>query len=356
MSLDRWRAVVGFCILAIALQVIVGGLRPVDGSVIAEFAKNGFDAKVSVFGSYLFDSPLKIALLRALGIHSPVGLVVVFAILTFLPFVTAFLAEDDEARKTCLVLLAALPITRISFGSIGVGDAVLFSGIVAIIVSSSRSVSLLFAIVMVLWHFQQGTILVCLLGVIFLLFGHAKDRRKLPGMAIGLAAGIVAYTLIRVFLSPSYQGRAEFLLEYFERFPIRMLFYWPVAIAIAVPGLLALWLSKGRRAFHWFVWLTLAAALVTAGVTTDVSRVFFILSFPVILFALLRFDSREPQAPGLRQLQFLVPVLLLSAAVPILGWEGVEIFDWRGLANALMKYGTASDIAKMFLRYRAPFE
>ena len=189
-SLDSWPAVIGFCGLAIGIQVVLGGVRPVGGSILAQFAKNGFNSQVTTFAEYLFDSPLKIFFLRTLGIQSPVLIALVFIALTFLPFA------------------------------------------------------------------------------------------------------------------------------------------------------------------HWSVWSALAAAFLVSAITSDVSRVFFIPGFPVILFAIIKYGA----APSVRQLQVLLPVLALSSVVALLGWTGVEIFDWKGLANAMIKYGETSNIPKLFLQLRQPYE
>ena len=235
--MDSWPAVIGVCGLAIGIQGVLGGVRPVDGSVLAQFAKTGFNCQVTIFAEYLFDSPLKILCLSTLGIQSPAPNALVFIVFTFLPFATAFLASTEDARKTCLVLLAALPITRIAFASIGIGDSLLFAGAVAIIVSPARSVSLLSAVIMTTWHVQQGLIVLCLLAGLFFLCGDVADKRKVPYVVIGLVGGVLAYFLVRLLLMPQYHGRADFLMQHIDRFLLRMLFYWPVAFAVALPGL-----------------------------------------------------------------------------------------------------------------------
>ena len=329
-SLDSWPAVIGFCGVAIAVQVILGGIRPGNGSILAQFARDGFGAQVSTFAEYLFDSPLQILFLHALGIQSLSWIGVVFVVLSFLPFVAASLAADESTRKTCFVLLAALPMTRISFASLGVGDAVLIACAVAIVVSSSWPMFLLSSAAMPMWHMQQGSILLCLLAGIFFCCGDAADKRKLPYIAIGAVVGLISFVLIRIFLAPQHHGRGDFLLQYIDRFLLRMLFYWPVVISVALPGLLAIWLSKGRNIVHWSIWMALAGTFLLSAVTSDVSRVFFVLGFPITLFALLKYGVHNREAPILRKLQVLVPVLALSSVVPLLGWGASTFSTGRG--------------------------
>ena len=254
------------------------------------------------------------------------------------------------------MLLAALPITRVSFASIGIGDAVLLAGAVAVIVSPSRSVTVLSSIMMSTWHVQQGVLALLLLAGVFVLVGAATDKRKVAYIAVGVTGGLLAYIVVRLLLAPQYHGRADFLLQHIDRFTLRMLFYWPVGIAVALPGALALWLAKGRVGIHWSIWATQIVALAIGALTSDVSRVFFVLGFPAIFFAILRYSAHNHEAPNIRELRLLVPVLALSSAVPLLGWTGVEIFDWKGIANTLVKYGQTSDVVDMFLKFRLPYD
>src|SRR4051812_5584418 len=123
-SIDTWQGVLAFTAVAIFLQMLLGGIRPVDGSMLGHFARNGFGAQLPTnFAQYLFDSPLKVVLVHALSLTSPVMLAAVFAAMTLLPFATMLLARDAEMRKTGILLLAALPSIRVSLSSLGVGDA-----------------------------------------------------------------------------------------------------------------------------------------------------------------------------------------------------------------------------------------
>src|SRR5689334_9658996 len=140
--LESWRSILWLAVAAIVLQIVFGGLRPVDGGILAKLARDGFRAELPAFAQYLFDSPLKIVFLKTLGVQSPALIAGLFLVLSFLPFAAALLAPDDERRKSAFLLAAALPLTRISFGSLGVGDAVMFAGAIAVVVSRSAPVLL----------------------------------------------------------------------------------------------------------------------------------------------------------------------------------------------------------------------
>lgn len=329
-TIETERGVVAFAGVALFLQVLVGGVRPVDGSMLIHFAESGFGAQLPTnFAQYLFDSPLKMAVVHVLHLTSPLRLAAFFALLTFLPFAAALLARDGEVRKTAIVLLAALPLTRVSLSSLGVGDAALFAVIVTLVVSPSRLVAIVGTIIAVGWHVQLGTLMLIALGLVMFFQRDPRHRAKIPYLAAGLAIGLLIQVVLLVLLIPGHQGRAASLALYHDRFLLRSLFYWPAAVVVAVPGLLGLWLSGRLSKLPAIAAVLLVAAFAISTTTADVSRVFFVLSFPVILLLYL---SPPASYATLRQMDVLVPVLAVSTVVPLLGWNGVEIFDWGGLA------------------------
>ena len=351
--LESWRSVLWLAAMAVAAQIVFGGLRPVDGSVISALARDGFRAELPAFAQYLFDSPLKIVVLKAIGIQSPTLLAGLFLALSVLPLAAAFLAEDDERRKSAFLLAAALPLTRISFGSLGVGDAVMFAGAIAVVVSRSRPVLLVASAVLVGWHVQQGVLLLGLVVGLGWVTGERRDRASLAMIVLGAALGIAFFLLSRTWLAFPYQSRLGFLLAHLDRFLLRIVFYWPAAIAVALPGFLLLWLARGVRSLSWWLFAGTAASFLAASVTSDVSRVFFVLHWPMLLMALLATPAtiRAVRSPAV-----IVPVMLLSAVVPLLTWSGVEVFDWKALAQTVQKYGGPSGWAELFLSLAGAFD
>lgn len=352
--LDSWPRVIAFSVFAVFVQVLFGGIRPVDGGVLAQFGRDGFAAQLMPFSQYLFDSPLKIALLHGLSLHSPAVIAVVFGGLSLLPFLAVMLAHEREMRLDALLVLAVLPLTRVSFGWLGVGDALLVALVVAVVLSQSRLVLGLGSMLGVGWHLQQGAVALAVLAIVMFFRGDAADRKKLPYLGMGLVAGILLVVLVKLWIVPQHQGRAEFLLKYIDRFALRMLFYWPVAVAIVLPGLLALWLTRGLAGLHWSFWGSLAGAVALSAVTSDVSRVIFVLSFPAIFFLLL--SARPADRASVRRLSVLVPVLALSAVLPLLSWNGVDAYDWKGLVNAMQKYWGDSASLDLFLKLSGAFD
>jgi hypothetical protein len=351
--LESWRSVLWLGGIAVAAQIVFGGMRPVDGSVIATLARDGFRAELPAFAQYLFDSPLKIVFLKALGIQSPTLLAGLFLVLSFLPFAAALLAPDDERRKSAFLIAAALPLTRISFGSLGVGDAVMFAGAIAVVVSRSAPVLLVASAVLVGWHVQQGILLLGLVFVLGYVTGERRDRASLAMIALGVVLGVAFFLLSRTWLAFPYQSRLGFLLAHLDRFLLRIAFYWPAAIAVALPGFLLLWLARGFRGLPWWLFAGIVASFVAASVTSDVSRVFFVLHWPMLLMILL---SKPETIRAVRMPAVILPVLLLSAVVPLLTWSGVEMFDWKALAHTFVKYGGPSGWAQLFLSLAGAFD
>ncbi len=353
-TVETWRGVLAFVTVAVLLQALVGGIRPVDGSMLTHFARNGFGAQLPTnFAQYLFDSPLKVALVHGLSLTSPVMLAAVFAAMTFLPFAAMLLARDAEMRKTGIVLLAALPVTRVCLSSLGVGDAVLLAAVVALAVSPSRSVALVGALVAIGWHVQQGTLMMIALCIVLFVRGEPRDRAKLPFVAGGVLCGLAVAVALQFWLVPAHQGRADSLVLYGGRFLLRSLFYWPAAVVIAIPGLLSLWLAGRLTKLPATVTVLLVLAFAISTTTADVSRVFFLLSFPVIFS--LHFLLRLVSFAAIRQANLLVPVLAVSIVVPLLGWSGVEVFDWQGLAWQIGMQWDWSELPELLLDLERAF-
>jgi len=351
--LESWQSVLWLAAAAVTAQLVFGGIRAVDGSVLAKLARDGFRAELPAFAQYLFDSPLKIVFLKTLGVQSPVLLAGVFFILSFLPFAAALLAPDDERRKSAFLLAAALPLTRISFGSLGVGDAVMFASAIALVVSRSRLVLLVASALLVGWHVQQGVLLIALVVVLSHALDERRDRASLAMIAAGVALGVAFFLLSRTWLGAPYQSRLGFLLAHLDRFVLRIAFYWPAAIAVGLPGFLLLWLARGFKALPWWLWTGTALSFVAASVTSDVSRVFFVLHMPMLLLVLL---SSPATVRSVRIPTVIVPVIALGAVVPLLTWSGVEVFDWKATAQTLLKYGGPSGWAQLFLSLSGAFD
>ena len=280
-------------------------------------------------------------------------LATVFAAMTFLPFAAMLLAGDAEMRKSGIVLLAALPLTRISLSSLGVGDAVLLAAVAALVVSPSRIVAVVGAGVAVGWHVQQGTLMMIVLGVVLFVRGEPRDRAKLPFVAAGVLCGLAAELALQLWLVPAHQGRADTLVLYGGRFLLRSLFYWPVAAVVAIPGLLSLWLAGRLTKLPVIVAVLLVLAFAISTTTADVSRVFFLLSFPVIFS--LHFLPMPVSFAAMRHMNLLVPVLAVSIVVPLLGWSGVEIFDWKGLAWQIGMEWDWSELPELLLDLERAF-
>lgn len=140
------------------------------------------------------------------------------------------------------------------------------------------------------------------------------------------------------------------MVLYGERFLLRSLFYWPSAAVVAIPGLLSLWLAGRLAKLLMALTVVLVLAFAISTTTADVSRVFFLLSFPVIFS--LHFS---PMPATIRQATLLVPVLAVSTVVPLLGWSGVEIFDWKGLVWRIGTEWGWSEPLQLFLELGQAF-
>ena len=155
-------------LIAASLQVLFGGIRCVDGSMLLQFSRFGFGAELNDFAQYLYDSPLKIIVLHALYLESVSLIGFVFILINFLPL--AVIKITPTARNESLVVLAVitiLPIWKLMFQNVGIGDSVIISTTMIAAISSNYFSVALGAIVAVLWHFQQGVIIGLCLSTMF---------------------------------------------------------------------------------------------------------------------------------------------------------------------------------------------
>jgi hypothetical protein len=204
---------------AAILQVVCGGIRFVDGSMLVQFSQAGFDARLQDFSQYLFDSPLKIMFLQALGLDSALTIGIIFLVLNFLPVAAVFLVSKNRQERTDLLLIVSvLPIWKLMFQNVGVGDAVMFAGAICLVVARQWMAVTLAAFVIVLWHFQQGAMIVLILCALGVVGQRPEDWGRLKAQIAGGMAGILVFVALTIFLIPPHTGRLGFIVAYMAPF------------------------------------------------------------------------------------------------------------------------------------------
>src|SRR5262245_34146615 len=128
------RAMAWILASAVVLQIVCGGIRFVDGSMLLQFSQTGFQAKLQDFSQYLFDSPLKILLLRGMHLNNALAIGFLFLVFNLLPLLAILLvAGDAKERLELLAVVSIMPIFKLMFQNIGAGDSVIIAGTIVLV-------------------------------------------------------------------------------------------------------------------------------------------------------------------------------------------------------------------------------
>ncbi|MGC8536208.1 MAG: hypothetical protein ACP5QR_11875 [Rhizomicrobium sp.] len=334
--------------IAAIAQIILGGVRFVDGGALMMLAADGFHAHLKEFSQYLFDSPLKIGLIHALRLTSATSIGIVFLALNALPVLAILLlGKSAKERVILLAIFGVLPTWKIMFQNVGIGDSVVLAGSIILIIADLSWFVAGTAALLTLWHFQQGVFICAIVSSLLISSARPDDRIRAFSILRGLLVGALMFFFVHLFISPNYSGRAQFMLSYMGPFLIRNIIYLPVGLACVVPGALLAYhaLQCGTKAPN-VVTLILACfifvgAVAVAILTTDVSRVLVLLTFPMLL------TLTNPRTMGLAVHERIfnsreaIALLFLPAFVPILSWAGIDYYLWPSLLVTFHKYGLA---------------
>ena len=327
-------------------QILLGGVRFVDGGSLMLLAADGFHAHLKEFSQYLFDSPLKIAFLHALRLTSATSIGIIFLALNILPVLAIVIfGKSTKERVVLLAIFGILPTWKIMFQNVGIGDSVVFAGSIILIIADPAWLVAGTAALLTLWHFQQGALICAIVSSLLISRARAHDRIRAFSILRGLLVGALIFLIVHLFFSPNYSGRAQFMLSFMGPFLIRNIIYLPVGLACVVPGTLLAYcaIRRGMNVPN-ILTITLACfifvgAIAVAILTTDVSRVLVLLTFPMLL------TLTNPRTTGMAvherifNSQEAIALLLLPAFVPILSWAGIDYYLWPSLLVTFHKYG-----------------
>jgi hypothetical protein len=328
-----------FLAISIVSQTIIGGVRFSDAGALSEIAQNGFEAELGPASQYLLDSQLKVFLLHTLGIASPLGLALLFAILTVIPLPLVLLVRDQERRLRLAIFLAVLPVAKICLQNIGVGDSITITLLLFAALASSWIPTGLAVAALGLWHPQQGLVLSAFLGMLTLVRGKESRGRGVLILATSAIVFVIFLCIKSLVLPEGGVDRIGYIRERFGYYAPRNLFYLPVVLAAAVPGVLAAISFRKEQSRLAFVasLLLLIPALAISFLAEDFSRLFIILSLPTMLSLIGLLGQSNFKASKLSHQQ-LWTLIALNAMVPIFSWSGIDIYLWTDLLNDLKKY------------------
>jgi hypothetical protein len=174
------------------LTLMVAGIRFSDGSLLLAIASGaGIDS--SSFNAshtqYVFDSPLKILLLK-LSPSNILWIAFTFFLISLLPLIGIFTHEKSKWYYLTAALIALTPSIKISLQNIGVGDGLVYLLILVAVGSLNGPVILLTILLIALWHPQQAFFIVGTYCLFSLNYESQFDfRQRLIWSMAGLLIG-----------------------------------------------------------------------------------------------------------------------------------------------------------------------
>lgn len=319
---------------ACAAVVAVGGVRFSDGTALLAIARGESPSAEAFSGehhAYVWDSPLKVALLGVLP-SSALVIALVFTMLAVLPL-AGLGSRDERTLRVVATALLLTPALRVSMQNVGLGDGVVIAMCCVAASTDRPSLGSLALLVCGLWNPHQ----VVWLGGASLVAHHTyvaplawRDVR--PVVAAIVAAALV-YLGHRAWLGVTYEDRFDFMLAHGPSLLARNLPWLPIAIAP-----LALWHvleQPGARTSRVPLGAFVAAAVTVAALTTDVTRVLTLTCLPLVLTGARTQDSLA-RSPFDRR-RFALAAMV--AVIPCWSWSGLDLFVWSDLARDLRLWG-----------------
>lgn len=341
--LPRW-----IPLLAAGLQLLIGGLRFSDGRTLLAIAQ-GQGLEAEIFSNpathYVWESPLKVWLLRAWPLASLPALAALFLLLGLLPLTGLLWPRSSRFYALSAWLLLLTPALKVSLQNLGVGDGLVSLLSVLLVLQrrhTGRAAGLLLLIAA--WHPGQAPFIAISTLVGMLACGEAQPIRRLWSLAIAMAATLLAGRLLLKLhnhsLGFTYTDRFGYLKLRLAEFLPGNLLHAPLALLFPISLCLACWLLIRLPKQRLGSGLILAWSAVVSAVallTTDVSRVAVLCLTPL---ALILAESTSLHRPW-PWLQHFWPLLCLLAIalIPLYSWSGIDLSLWPDLLDDACKYG-----------------
>ncbi|MFM7238638.1 MAG: hypothetical protein ACKOZN_03435 [Cyanobium sp.] len=346
--LPRWLP-----LLAAGLQLLIGGVRFSDGRILLAISQ-GQGLEAAIFRNpathYIWESPLKVLLLRAWPLASLLGLACLFLLLGLLPLIGLLWPRGSRFYALTSWLLVLTPALKVSLQHLGVGDG-LVSLLTVLLVLQRRHPATAAGLVLLIatWHPGQALFIAVSTLVGMMAVGEAQPLRRLWPLATAMVGALLAGRLVLLLhnhsLGFAYTGRFGYLKLRFAEFlpgnllhaPLGLLF--PIALCLACLGLIRL---PQHRLGCSLVLAWCAVVSAVAVFTTDVSRVAVLCLSPLPLILVDSPDSITFTGPWhWPWLRRHGPLLcgLATAVIPLYSWSGIDLSLWPDLFHDACKYG-----------------
>ena len=312
--------------------LLVGGFRFSDGSLLLAISQGaGLEHPVlaSPFGQYLFDSPLKVFVLRLL----PANIVVIalfFLVLAVLPMLCVLFCRG-AMLSSAWAMVFLTPSLKVSIQNVGVGDGLVLMLSCCLVVARDRILRALLVFIVALWHPQQATIILASFVIALIAYREHIEMLDTLVMLVSLALAWLVFAWFKSSLGFAYSGRLDFMLERAGQMLATNLPFVPLAIFPALVWVLAVKFDFGR-AIYLVVWTLCLVAL--ALLTTDVTRVITLVTLPIVLVSI---RNNGAQSRAASSAVFLC-IAVVVALFPVFSWSGFDYFLWNDLVRDLCKY------------------
>ena len=269
-------------------------------------------------------SPLGPIAARIAGLHSVSGFVALHVAVVIAGLAVLCVAVRNQygsiAMRVALLAFVALPISVVLQSWLGSYDAWTFLLSTTIVVTRSWKLAAVAGFALAFANFEQGAVILVLLGVIAALGLHGSIHR-IAWASAGLLAGRIALGLWLTHNGVHY-GRLDYQrhygIDYFITAATRswlLLALSLVAVAVILVGNLFTGGSRQRVAIA----IVLVAAIAPIFLGADETRVYALATWPPLLALLLGESVRSPD----RLRRAIAPTIALALLVPgFFVWDG----------------------------------
>ena len=313
--------------LLISLIIFFGGIRFSDINSLYQISlSNKIDnfffpnqwLRYGVSGEFLYDSPLKILLIRI--IPSDKSLIsILFLTINLLPFI--FLFKKNLFEKIFLIAIIIFsPIIKILFLNIGTGDGLLVYLILFAFFSKKNYQIAICFFVMGLWHPQQSFFIFFSYFISDYCLGRNFDKNKFIISLISIFISFLVYIYFKEYLIDGVVGRVDILSAGYSSVLVRNLYYLLFVLLPVVLWFCIFYPIKIKYELLFFSWIVL---LVTISLLVlDSTRVLMITLLPMMCFTL----KSNLSLPHVKINNFfIIIVVLLNIISPTISWSG---YDW----------------------------
>ena len=183
------------CIWVAFLSVLIAGIRGSDGrALLAIASRNDMNdlAMSYPLNQYIWDSPLKVALLRLLP-SNMLWISLAFMVIAALPLTGLFVRRNKLFSYLTGILILITPAITISFQSVGVGDGLIsLLTLLAVINNSNIGIAVPFFLIG-LWHPHQAFFIGCTYIIFKAVFKKDDFKKCLISTILGLFAASIVF-------------------------------------------------------------------------------------------------------------------------------------------------------------------